>query len=50
MGRACRTFGNENADGGFCGKTRLEEISMEIYRRWECNIKMDLKEIGWGVD
>jgi hypothetical protein len=26
------------------GKNRLEEL----WGRWEDNIKMDLKEVGWG--
>jgi hypothetical protein len=33
----------------FDGKTRRKETTWKIYRcRWEDNMKMDLREIGWG--
>jgi hypothetical protein len=29
-------------------KARRKETTRKIGRRWEDNIKMDLREIGWG--
>jgi hypothetical protein len=33
---------------GFSGKARREEETRRPSSRWEVNIKMDLREIGWG--
>jgi hypothetical protein len=30
------------------GKPEAKRPIRRPRRRWECNIKMDLKEIGWG--
>jgi hypothetical protein len=34
---------------GFGEKARRKETSRKTRRRWEYNIKMNLREIGWGV-
>jgi hypothetical protein len=33
---------------GFGRRTRRKETLGRLRRRWEDNIKMDLREIGWG--
>jgi hypothetical protein len=47
MGGACSTNGREEKSiedfGGKAGRDHYEDR-----RRWEDNIKMDLREIGWG--
>jgi hypothetical protein len=44
MGKACSTHGGEECFGG---KARRKQIGRRGHR-WEGNIKMDLREIGWG--
>jgi len=34
---------------GFSGETWRKETTWELRRRWEGNIKMDLKDVGYGV-
>jgi hypothetical protein len=36
--------------GGVDGKARREETTRKTSTRWEDNVEMDLREIGWGVD
>jgi hypothetical protein len=38
-----------NVYRGFGGKARRKKPVGRPRRRWEDGIKMDLKEIGWGV-
>jgi hypothetical protein len=33
----------------FCGKTERRKPPGRLCRRWENNIKMDLREVGWDV-
>jgi hypothetical protein len=42
MCRVCST------NGDIDGKARWKEITRRQSRRWVDNIKMDLREIGWG--
>ena len=49
MGGACSTYGGEEGClrdfGGYtCGK----EATLRPRRRWKVNIKVGLKEVGWG--
>jgi hypothetical protein len=45
MGGTCGTHGRgEEYVQGFDGKARMKETR----RRWEDEIRMDLREIGWG--
>jgi hypothetical protein len=49
MGRACSTNGGEEEKGSI--SVRKLEGKRSIGRpkcRWEDNIRMDLREIGWG--
>jgi hypothetical protein len=50
MGRACSTNGaNRNAYRILVGKPEEKRPLVGRHRRrWEDNIKMDLREIGWG--
>jgi hypothetical protein len=49
VGRACGTHGRrEKRVLGFGGKARRKRPLERPRRRWEDEIKMDLKEIGWG--
>jgi hypothetical protein len=52
VGRACRTHGEmKNACDISVVKSERERLLGSCTRRWEDNIKMDLREIGWkGVD
>jgi hypothetical protein len=53
IGRACSTHGEEEACiKGFGGKARRKETTrIRPRRRWEDNIKIDLKYMGWdGLD
>jgi hypothetical protein len=50
VGRACGTHGRgEKRVEGFGGKARRKKPLERPRRRWEDGIKMDLREIGWGV-
>jgi hypothetical protein len=46
MGRACSTNGGEEDIGG---KARRKETLRRPRLRWGDNIKIDFREIGWGV-
>jgi hypothetical protein len=49
MGRACSTHGaKSNANRVFVGKPEGKRLLGRPLRRWEENIKKDLREIGWG--
>jgi hypothetical protein len=49
MGRACSTDGvKRNAYMILVGKTEEKRPLRRPRRRWEDNIKMSLREIGWG--
>jgi hypothetical protein len=53
MGRACSTHGGErgNAYRILEGKPEGKRTLGRPRRRWEDNIKIDLREIGWsGMD
>jgi hypothetical protein len=50
MGGACSTYGGEDR----CIQTLVENPDGKIplerhWNRWEDNIKMHLKEVGWGA-
>jgi hypothetical protein len=48
-GRACSTHGEDAGILDFGGKDRRKETTRKNYRhRWEDNIRMDLREMGWG--
>jgi hypothetical protein len=47
MGGACTTNG-ENAYRILVGKPKGKRPLRRPIRRWVDNIKMDLREIGWG--
>jgi hypothetical protein len=49
MGRACSTNGEKrNAYRILVGKPEGKRPLGRHRRRWEDNIRMDLREIGWG--
>jgi hypothetical protein len=49
MGEACSTNGEKrNAYRILVGKPNGKRPLERPSRRWEDNIKMDLREIGWG--
>jgi hypothetical protein len=49
MGRACSTNGEKrNAYRIFVGKPEEETPLGTPRRRWEDNIRMDLRDMGWG--
>jgi hypothetical protein len=52
MGGACSTYGGEErCIYGFVGKPELRGPLGRPRRRWEDNIKMDLRDVGWeGMD
>jgi hypothetical protein len=52
MGRTCSTYGaKRNVYRILVGKPEGKRRLGRPRRRWEGNIKMDLREIGWrGVD
>jgi hypothetical protein len=50
MGRACNTHGVKiNAYRILVGKPEEKRPLGRSRRRWEDNIRMDLKEVEWGV-
>jgi hypothetical protein len=50
VGGACGTHGRgEKRVQGFGGKARRKKSLGRPRRRWEDGIKMELREIGWGV-
>jgi hypothetical protein len=49
MGRACRTNGeNRNAYRILMGKPEGKRPLRRSRRRWVYNVKMNIREIGWG--
>jgi hypothetical protein len=53
MGRTCGTYGGEERYiQGLMGKPEGRRPLGRPRRRWEDNIKMDLREVGWehGLD
>jgi hypothetical protein len=49
MGKACSKHGEKrNSYGIFVGKSEGKRPLGKPTRRWEDNIKMDLREIRWG--
>jgi hypothetical protein len=49
MGRACRTNGEKrNAYRILVGKPEGKRPPGRPRRRWVSNVKMDLREVGWG--
>jgi hypothetical protein len=51
MGRACSTNGEKrNTYGIVVGKAEGGRPLGIPKRRWEDSIKMDLRELGWGVN
>jgi hypothetical protein len=50
MGRACGTHGEKrNGHRVLVGKPEGKGPLETLIRRWEDNIKMELREIVWGV-
>jgi hypothetical protein len=49
MDRTCNTYGGEkrHIEGFFSGETRGKEPLGRPWRRWQDNIKMDLREVEW---
>jgi hypothetical protein len=48
MGRVCSTNGEMNANRTLVGKPEGKRPLERPRRRWVDNIKMNLREIGWG--
>jgi hypothetical protein len=49
MGRTCGTYGGEErCIQDLVGKPEGRRPLGRPRRRWEDNIKMDLREVGWG--
>jgi hypothetical protein len=49
MGKSCNTHGDKiNAYRILVGKTKGKRSFRRLIRRWEHNIKMDLREIVWS--
>jgi hypothetical protein len=49
MGRTCGTYGERRgAYRALVGKPEGRRPLGRLRRRWEDNIKMDLREVGWG--
>jgi hypothetical protein len=49
MGKACNTYGGEQrCIQGFRGEPEGRRPLGSPRRRWEDNIKMDFREVGWG--
>jgi hypothetical protein len=49
MGRVCSTHGGEEeCMQYFVGKASRKESLGRPIGRWEHNVKMDLREVGWG--
>jgi hypothetical protein len=50
FGRACGKHGRgKKLEQSFGGKARRKKPLERPRRRWAIGIKMDLREIGWGV-
>jgi hypothetical protein len=51
MGGACSTYGGkERCIGNLVGRVEGRRPLVRPRRRYEDNIKMDLQEVGWGMD
>jgi hypothetical protein len=51
MGRSCNTYGERRgAYRVLMGKPEGRRPLGRPRHRWEDNIKMDLREVGWGID
>jgi hypothetical protein len=51
MGRECSTYGEKRgAYRILMGRPEGRRPLGRHRRRWEYNIKMDLQEVGWGMD
>jgi hypothetical protein len=51
MGRKCNTRGEKNAHRVLVGKPEGKRPLVRPKRRWEDNVRMDLRETGWnGMD
>jgi hypothetical protein len=51
MSEACNTYGGKDrCKQYFVGETRGKATTWGPRRRWEYNIKMDLDEVGWGMN
>jgi hypothetical protein len=49
MDRECSMYEvDEACIQGFGGKVRRKMTTRKTRRRWEDNIRMDLRDIGWG--
>jgi hypothetical protein len=49
MGRTCSTYGERRGVYRvLVGKPERRRSLGRLRRRWEDNIKMDLREVGWG--
>jgi hypothetical protein len=48
MGRTCSTNGEKNSYRILVGKPEGKRPLGRPRRRWEDNVRMDLREIGWG--
>jgi hypothetical protein len=49
MGRTCGTYGERRGVyRALVGKPEGRRLLERPRRRWEDNIKMDLREVGWG--
>jgi hypothetical protein len=49
MGRTCGTYGErKGAYRALVGKPEGGRPLGRLRRRWEDNVKMDLREVGWG--
>jgi hypothetical protein len=46
---ACGTYGGEVRTGFWWEKSEVKRLLGRLRRRWEDNIKMDMKEIGWEL-
>jgi hypothetical protein len=51
MGGACSSMGEKRAEYRILvGSPQGRRLFERPRRRWEDNIKMDLQEVGWGMD
>jgi hypothetical protein len=51
MGKACGMYGRqERCIQGFGGRPERKRSLGRPRYRWEDNINIDLKEVGWGMD
>jgi len=50
LGGACGAYGGRSVHRVLVGKSEGKRPLGRPRRRWEDNIKMDLREVGWGGD